>query len=276
MIKKKMIGRKLERKTFRKLAHEVANKEEKKNEEGLKNKSKMEKIIKEERPNESKEESIFDMLKAEVKPMLRGKIHLCLIIFYIILLPQLLKKCSSSVSFTASIISSVCILFNFSASALLHNINWSAHYRSIMEKLDYTAIFVMIGGSTTPVPMLLFDVYDAICLTVLQTICFIYGFVNIYVGKISEKRKTRSLTYVLTGLVHVLFLNCYINVLTTYELILVLLLGGMYLLGVVVYAIKWPNPFPKYFGFHEVFHLCCLVSATCTYILNFSVLSRAG
>jgi len=30
--------------------------------------------------------------------------------------------------------------------------------------------------------------------------------------------------------------------------------GVLYTLGGVVYGTKWPNPWPRWFGFHEVFH----------------------
>jgi hemolysin III len=35
-----------------------------------------------------------------------------------------------------------------------------------------------------------------------------------------------------------------------------LLLGGiLYTIGAIIYALKWPDPFPRVLGFHEVFHL---------------------
>ena len=30
--------------------------------------------------------------------------------------------------------------------------------------------------------------------------------------------------------------------------------GVLYTLGAGVFATKWPNPSPKWFGFHEIFH----------------------
>jgi hemolysin III len=44
-----------------------------------------------------------------------------------------------------------------------------------------------------------------------------------------------------------------------------LLLGGgiLYTLGAVVYAAKWPDPWPRVFGFHEVFHLFTIAGAGC-------------
>jgi hemolysin III len=42
--------------------------------------------------------------------------------------------------------------------------------------------------------------------------------------------------------------------------------GVVYTVGGVVYAVKKPNPVPGVFGFHEVFHLCTLVAASCHYV----------
>ncbi|PWM99456.1 MAG: hemolysin, partial [Propionibacterium sp.] len=33
--------------------------------------------------------------------------------------------------------------------------------------------------------------------------------------------------------------------------------------GAVVYAFKWPNPSPRWFGFHEIFHAGTVVGAAC-------------
>ena len=49
-------------------------------------------------------------------------------------------------------------------------------------------------------------------------------------------------------------------------LVLVAAGGLVYTIGGVVYGVKWPNPSPRNFGFHEVFHLCTLIAAACQYI----------
>ena len=35
--------------------------------------------------------------------------------------------------------------------------------------------------------------------------------------------------------------------------------GIVYTLGALVYARKWPDPSPTWFGFHEIFHVCTVV-----------------
>jgi hemolysin III len=48
--------------------------------------------------------------------------------------------------------------------------------------------------------------------------------------------------------------------------LLLLLLGGLaYSAGALVYAARWPNPLPRYFGFHEVFHLLVALGSLAMY-----------
>jgi hemolysin III len=46
-----------------------------------------------------------------------------------------------------------------------------------------------------------------------------------------------------------------------------LLVGGIfYSVGAILYATKWPNPWPTTFGHHEFFHAATVVAAICHYI----------
>ena len=37
-------------------------------------------------------------------------------------------------------------------------------------------------------------------------------------------------------------------------------------LGAIAYATQWPNPWPRTFGFHEVFHVLVIAAATAHYV----------
>ena len=44
-------------------------------------------------------------------------------------------------------------------------------------------------------------------------------------------------------------------------------LGGfVYSVGAVIYALKRPDPSPRYFGYHEIFHACTIVAAVCHFV----------
>ena len=48
--------------------------------------------------------------------------------------------------------------------------------------------------------------------------------------------------------------------------VLLLVGGGLYSLGAVIYATRWPNPFPRVLGFHEIFHLLVVAAAATQFV----------
>ena len=52
----------------------------------------------------------------------------------------------------------------------------------------------------------------------------------------------------------------------TAVLVLVVVGGGLYTLGGVVYGTKFPDPSPRWFGFHEVFHTLTILAFVSHYV----------
>ncbi|CAB4852467.1 unannotated protein [freshwater metagenome] len=52
---------------------------------------------------------------------------------------------------------------------------------------------------------------------------------------------------------------------------LILIGGACYSVGALALATKWPNPWPKVFGFHEVFHALTVVAAALQFIAISSI-----
>jgi hemolysin III len=42
--------------------------------------------------------------------------------------------------------------------------------------------------------------------------------------------------------------------------------GALYSVGAVVYALRRPNPWPRTFGFHEVFHALVILAAVTHFV----------
>ena len=62
------------------------------------------------------------------------------------------------------------------------------------------------------------------------------------------------------------------------RVVVLLLVGGLfYSLGAIVYAMKRPNPSPRWFGFHEVFHAFTLLAFVTHYLaVSFATYGSAG
>ena len=52
--------------------------------------------------------------------------------------------------------------------------------------------------------------------------------------------------------------------------------GVMYTLGGPVYGLKRPDPWPRVFGFHEIFHSLTVIAFTCQFIAVWLVVRGAG
>ena len=46
--------------------------------------------------------------------------------------------------------------------------------------------------------------------------------------------------------------------------------GAFYTIGAVIYALKKPDPLPKIFGFHEIFHVFVLLGSFSHYLVVYS------
>lgn len=49
----------------------------------------------------------------------------------------------------------------------------------------------------------------------------------------------------------------------------------LYTLGAIVYALRYPDPWPLSFGFHEVFHTLVVAASVCHFAACYHVLVKA-
>jgi hemolysin III len=52
--------------------------------------------------------------------------------------------------------------------------------------------------------------------------------------------------------------------------------GLLYSLGAIAYGLKRPDPWPRWFGFHEVFHACTVAAFACQYAAVWIVVGHAA
>ncbi|CDU19849.1 hemolysin III, putative [Plasmodium yoelii] len=218
---------------------------------------------------------LIKYLERHDKPLLRGKIHLMILLFSPIWIFYMLhlSKTYSAKMFTS--VALICILFNSFASFLLHSFEWSPKNYFLIEKLDHIGIFLMISGSAFPVAALLLNNIKLLYYIIIHSLSSLLGILCICCSYFSTgNRAKRAFTYVMAGLLHAIFFNDYIILLYARELAFLIMIGVLYVLGAVIYSLKKPNIINGVFGFHELFHACCLGSVLFTFALNRSVLMR--
>nr|MBA2348115.1 hemolysin III family protein [Solirubrobacterales bacterium] len=159
-----------------------------------------------------------------------------------------------------------CVVYVLSIAGLLgtsatyHRVAWrTAAARAWMRRLDHAMIFVLIGGTYTPVALLALE--PPLGTIVLLTV-WIGGAVGIAINLvwITAPRWLIAAIYVALGWVAVLATNQLAQRTGPGTLALFALGGVLYTGGAVVYARRRPDPRPGIFGYHEVFHACVVLA----------------
>ena len=209
---------------------------------------------------------------AEVKPKFRGWLHLGVVpltvaagIVLIALSPTAATRVGSSV-FVAS------ALVLFACSAIYHRGTWSPRTWDVLRRLDHSNIFLLIAGSYTPFTLIFLDGTAQVVLLATVWGGAILGVV-FRVFWIHAPRWLHTPIYIALGWAAVFFLPQFAEGVSRTGvgvgiavLVLVAVGGILYTLGGVVYGFRRPDPWPSWFGFHEVFHTLTILAFVSHYV----------
>ena len=203
------------------------------------------------------------------KPRARGWIHVYSAIVATIAGAALVSV-SWSVESTraglATLLYTFTIVAMFAVSGTYHRVHWqSATARKWMKRADHSMIFVFIAGSYTPFALLALPERSGWVLFWIVWGGAIAG-VLLKMFWPSAPRWVGVPLYLLLGWVAAWFVGPIMEGAGVAALVLLIVGGALYSIGGVLYALKWPNPWPTTFGHHEFFHACTAVAAICHYI----------
>lgn len=147
----------------------------------------------------------------------------------------------------------------FAVSALYHRPQWNPEARQWMRRLDHSAIFVLIAGSYTPFCLIL-EGHGGRTLFVIIWGCAALGVARalfwVQAPKILVAILALGMGWVVLGYMRDLY-----AVIGLAPLVWVGAGGIAYTAGALVYALKKPDPWPRSFGYHEVFHAFVIIAA---------------
>jgi hemolysin III len=208
------------------------------------------------------------------RPTLRGVLHAvafavsCVIgVLFIVAAPAGHGFAAAAFAVSASVM--------LGTSALYHRVRWSPARRMWMRRADHAGVFLLIAGTYTPValislrgawrPSVLAVVWSGAAVAVVLKMCWIrspkwisvaLGIALGWVGVVALPQLARN-----EGIVPMLLLAA----------------GGVaYTAGAIVYARGRPDPLPRIFGYHELFHALTLVALACQYVAVAFFVVRVG
>ena len=210
---------------------------------------------------------------AEAKPKLRGWMHLATAplalaggIVLIIMSPDATTRWGSAL-FSAS------ALVLFTVSAVYHTGSWSPRVWAFLRRFDHANIFVLIAGSYTPLTLILLEGTQRTVLLATIWASALLG-VLFRIFWTDAPRWLYTPIYMAMGWVAIIFLPDFAHGaaerlggdIGTTVMILIATGGALYTLGGVVYGFRRPDPWPRWFGFHEVFHTFTILAFITHYV----------
>jgi hemolysin III len=199
-----------------------------------------------------------------VKPRLRGWLHAGTFplataagVVLIVLAPTALGR-------VGAVVFSVTGMLLFGVSAVYHRGTWSPRSGVWLRRLDHSNIFLLIAGTYTPFALLLLSGADRWLLLGIAWGGALLGvaFRTLWVW---APRWLYTPIYIALGWAAVFWLDDFAAG-GAATLTLIIVGGALYSCGGLVYALRRPDPSPRWFGFHEVFHSLTVAAYVVHYV----------
>jgi len=195
-----------------------------------------------------------------VKPLLRGVSHQVSFFVAIVATAVLVVRAGSSPASTAALVFGATLVLLFGTSACYHRISWTPAARQRMRRLDHAAIFTLIAGGYTPLFALVPSPSGGHGALAAIWIGAGVGVVKSLAWPHAPKWLT-ALLCVAIGWMVIFQVMGRTPIVGTTCVGLLVASGVTYSVGALVYAVKRPDPWPRVFGYHEIFHLLVVVAS---------------
>jgi hemolysin III len=201
---------------------------------------------------------------APAKPLLRGVSHQISFFCALVATAALVARARPGAATAAAFVFGLSLANLFGTSALYHRIDWSPRARRRVRRLDHAAIFVLIAGGYTPLFALVPSTAGGHGALAAIWVGAGVGVLKSLVWPDAPKWMTALICVVLgwTVVGQVIDRTPFVGALSV---ALLVASGVIYSLGALVYALKRPDPLPRVFGYHEVFHALVVIASVCLF-----------
>jgi len=178
----------------------------------------------------------------------------------------------------AAVYSVACVAL-FGVSAAYHRSPLGSRRRGLLARLDHVSILLMIAGTYTPLAVLALGGWTRLCVLAFIWGVTVTGMLARLIWRTAWRPAPRWLItslFIALGWVAMSVLPQLLRGAGVLVLALILAGGIMYSLGALVYSRKRPDPSPRWFGFHEVFHAATILAYVTQYAAVSLVVYRAA
>jgi hemolysin III len=199
------------------------------------------------------------------KPRLRGRVHQ---IAFIVSIPAglvLVALGPTDWLRVALAVYALTLVNMFGTSGAYHRLNWSPRALDRMKRLDHSAIYLLIAGSYTAITVLALHGWLRVTLLSAVWAGAAVG-ISFKFARVHGFSALGGAMYGILGWAAVVAMPQFFSKLPLASFVLIVVGGVLYSSGAVVLARRRPDPNPKVFGYHEIWHVCMTSAAFCHYL----------
>ena len=149
----------------------------------------------------------------------------------------LLLKAQTSTGLICALVYGICLLMMFLMSCLYHSFRWGTKVKRLWRRFDYISIYLLIGGTFTPMWLLFWGGQAGTAFCIAQWALILLGIIFVAVFGPGRPRALHPVLFVVLGWVGLVFLPRMVR--ENLPLFLFILTGEIiYTVGVIPFALK--------------------------------------
>ncbi len=172
----------------------------------------------------------------------------------------IIRAWGSAAALTGALIFGLALLVMYIVSSLYHSIPWGQTWKTRLQRVDHSMIYLVVAGTFTPVAI---AVLDGVSLAVSLTVLWGIATTGIVLKSLLPNVKTwLSVTLQLSmGWIAIAWVPRIVEELGWGAVVLILLGGLCYTVGAVIFLTRWPKLLPRSFSYHELFHVLVVTAS---------------
>ena len=207
---------------------------------------------------------------AAPRPRLRGRLHLLAAIASVLALPWLVRSGTTGLAKVAAWVYGVSCLLLYAASSTYHVFTRSVRARRIMQSVDHSMIYVLIAGTFTPACLL---ALRSPWRWLLLAVVWLAAGVGVVMSltALDRFRRFGFVLYLVLGWAGLVVIPALLD--QPVRLVMMILAGVLYTLGAVLFGLRRPTLSPRWFGYHELWHVFGVTAGALLFVVNFGFIA---
>jgi hemolysin III len=195
------------------------------------------------------------------KPLMRGYLHAGAAPLALVGVAALIALSHGLAARVSLAVYGTTLVGLYAFSAVYHIGDWTPRVREAMRRIDHSNIYLVIAGTYTPFAALALRGWWRVSLLSLVWGIALFGRVLLALPRVHVRRQVQALLYVGMGWCALLVVPQIVERFGAGGMLMLAAGGGLYSLGAVIYALRWPPLWQRVFGYHELFHVLTIAAS---------------